>query len=82
EHILIAYLPAEGIIFEADHFPQPPTGGIPPAVPATVAFARALDALDLQYGKLVGAHSPRVAGPADLATALSRKAANADAGGL
>ncbi|MGK2925721.1 MAG: MBL fold metallo-hydrolase, partial [Lysobacterales bacterium] len=43
EHILIAYLPAEGIIFEADHFPQPPTGGIPPAVPATVAFARALD---------------------------------------
>jgi glyoxylase-like metal-dependent hydrolase (beta-lactamase superfamily II) len=82
EHILIAYLPAEGIIFEADHVPQPPTGEMPPAVPATVAFARALDALGLQYGKLVGAHSPRVAGPADLATALGRKAANAAAGGL
>jgi glyoxylase-like metal-dependent hydrolase (beta-lactamase superfamily II) len=77
EHILIAYLPAEGIIFEADHFPQPPTGEIPPAVPATVAFARALDELGLQYGKLVGAHSPRVAGPADLATALQRRPANA-----
>ena len=82
EHILIAFLPAEGIIFEADHFPQPPTGEIPPAVPATVAFARALDELGLQYGKLVGAHSPRVAGPADVATALSRKAANATVGGL
>lgn len=82
EHILIAYLPVEGIIFEADHFPQPPTGVIPPAVPATVAFARALETLELRYGKLVGAHSPRVAGPADLATALSRKPANAAAGGL
>ena len=82
EHILIAWLPAEGIIFEADHFPQPLTGEIPPAVPATVAFARALDELDLPYTKLVGAHSPRVAGPADLAAALSRKAANAAAGGL
>jgi hypothetical protein len=39
ENILIAYLPDEGIIFEADHFPQPRTGVIPPAVPATVAFA-------------------------------------------
>jgi glyoxylase-like metal-dependent hydrolase (beta-lactamase superfamily II) len=82
EHILIAWLPAEGIIFEADHFPQPPNGDIPPAVPATVAFAAALDKLGLEYGKLVGAHSPRVAGPADLAAALNRKAANAGAGGL
>jgi glyoxylase-like metal-dependent hydrolase (beta-lactamase superfamily II) len=77
EHILIAYLPEEGIIFEADHFPQPLNGEIPPAVPATVAFARALDRLDLEYDTLVGAHSPRVAGPEAVATALRRQPANA-----
>ena len=82
EHILIAYLPAERIIFEADHFPQPPNGDIPPAVPATAAFAAALDKLGLDYSKLVGAHSPRVGSPADLATALGRQPANAAAGGL
>ncbi|MDX1381935.1 MAG: MBL fold metallo-hydrolase, partial [Xanthomonadales bacterium] len=77
EHILIAYLPEEGIIFEADHFPQPLNGEIPPAVPATVAFARALDRLDLEYDTLVGAHSPRVAGPEAVATALRRQPATA-----
>jgi glyoxylase-like metal-dependent hydrolase (beta-lactamase superfamily II) len=77
ENILIAYLPDQGIIFEADHFPQPLNGVIPPAVPATVAFAAALDKLDLQYTKIVGAHSPRVASPADLKTALFRESAAA-----
>lgn len=77
ENILIAYLPEEGIIFEADHFPQPLNGVIPPAVPVTVAFAEALDRLGLRYTKIVGAHSPRVAGPADLQTALSRESASA-----
>jgi len=75
ENILIAYLPEQGIIFEADHFPQPLNGIIPPAVPATVAFAEALDRLNLGYSKIVGAHSPRVAGPADVQTALSRESA-------
>lgn len=75
ENILIAYLPAQGIIFEADHFPQPATGVIPPAVPATVAFASALDRLELRYTKLVGAHSQRVASPADLKNSLGRAAA-------
>ena len=80
ENILIAYLPAEGIIFEADHFPQPASGVIPPAVPATVAFGKALNKLDLDYQKIVGAHSPRVATPADLETALSRQPASATGG--
>ncbi len=80
ENILIAWLPDEGIIFEADHFPQPATGVIPPAVPATVAFAQALERLNLDYSKLVGAHSPRIAGPADMATALSRKPAAGSTG--
>jgi glyoxylase-like metal-dependent hydrolase (beta-lactamase superfamily II) len=80
ENILIAYLPDQGIIFEADHFPQPLSGEIPPAVPATVAFAAALDKLDLQYTKIVGAHSPRTATPADLQTALNRESATATGG--
>jgi len=80
ENILIAYLPDEGIIFEADHFPQPATGVIPPAVPATVAFATALDKLGLDYTKIVGAHSKRVAGPSDLADALNHQSASATGG--
>lgn len=80
ENILIAYLPGEGIIFEADHFPQPASGVIPAAVPATKAFAKALDQLDLEYTKLVGAHSARIAGPADVATAISRQPVSATGG--
>lgn len=83
ENLLIAYLPKEGVIFEADHFPQPQTGPMPPAVPATVAFARALDRLSLDYSKIVGAHSPRVGSPAELEAMLSHPAAaSAGAGGL
>jgi glyoxylase-like metal-dependent hydrolase (beta-lactamase superfamily II) len=81
ENILVAWLPAEGILFEADHFPQPATGVIPPAVPATFAFAEALDRLGLKFTKLVGAHSPRTATPADLQTALSRQPAASAAAG-
>lgn len=80
ENILIAHLPDQGIIFEADHFPQPLTGVIPPAVPATKAFAKALADLDLEYSKLVGAHSPRVAGPADVEAALQTRPASAAGG--
>jgi len=75
ENILVAFLPAEGILFEADHFPQPANGVIPPAVPATIAFAEALDRLGLEFATLVGAHSPRIGTPADLRAALSRQPA-------
>lgn len=80
EHLLVAWLPARGILFEADHFPQPPTGVIPPAVPATIAFAAALERLDLPFTRLVGAHSPRVATPEDLRTALERARSVGQAG--
>jgi glyoxylase-like metal-dependent hydrolase (beta-lactamase superfamily II) len=76
ENILIAYLPEQGIIFEADHFPQPANGVIPPAVPATAAFARRLDELNLDYTRLVGTHSPRVASPDDVKKAVGHKGAS------
>ena len=73
EHILMAYVPDVGVIFEADHFPVPQNGIIPPAVPAVEAFAAALEKLDLDYRIIAGTHSPRTAGPEDVKTALSRK---------
>ena len=73
EHLLIAYLPKEKIIFEADHFTLPRTGPIPPAVESTRAFAKAIARLNLDYDKIVGAHSPRIGGPADLQSALNAR---------
>lgn len=79
ENMLIAYLPKEGIIFEADHFPQPQTGPVGPAVPATRAFAKALDDLGLRYNRIVGAHSPNIGTPADLQAMLDHPGAAAGA---
>ena len=81
EHILIAYLPQEGIVFEADHFPQPPTGPLPPAVPATFALAEALAELELDYTMITGAHSRRISGPADLKAVISAGSKSATGAG-
>jgi len=75
EHLLVAYLPKEGILFEADHFPQPRTGPLPPAVPATLAFAEAVDRLNLDVNKIVGAHSPRIGSPAELQAVIESASA-------
>ncbi len=70
EHLLVAYLPEEKILFEADHFSLPQAGPVPPAVSSTRTFAEALERLGLEVDKIVSAHSPRVATMDDLATAL------------
>jgi len=70
-HILVAWLPDEKILFEADHFPQPATGPLPPAVPATVAFAAAIAQRNLDFEKIVGAHSSRVGSASDLQSVLA-----------
>ncbi|MCZ6500492.1 MAG: MBL fold metallo-hydrolase [Gammaproteobacteria bacterium] len=72
EHLLIAYLPSQGIIFEADHFPLPQTGPIPPAIPNTEAFANALTKKNFNVEKIVGAHSPRIASREDLDRSLKQ----------
>ena len=71
EHILVAWLPDEGILFEADHFALPRNGTIPPAVTSTKSFAEALRRHDLEVKKLLSAHSPRVGTMDDLAAALA-----------
>jgi len=70
EHLLVAYLPEEGILFEADHFALPRVGPIPPAVTSTRTFAQALAREELRVRGIVSAHSPRVATMEDLNTAL------------
>lgn len=73
EHLLVAYLPEEGILFEADHFSLPRVGPIPPAVTSTQSFAEALAREELVVKQMLSAHSPRVATPDDLRTALEAK---------
>ncbi len=70
EHFLLVWLPQEKIIFEADHFPQPATGPIPPGVAGTRALAAAIERLGLEFETIVGAHSPRLGSHADLQAAL------------
>ena len=70
EHLLVAWLPDQGILFEADHFPNPANGRMPPAQPVTKALAAAIEANGLDVKKIVGAHSARVATMDDLRTAL------------
>jgi glyoxylase-like metal-dependent hydrolase (beta-lactamase superfamily II) len=76
EHLLIAWLPDEKLIFEADHVQLPRSGPIPPAVQSTRDFAAAIARLGLDYQRIVSAHSSRVGTPADLQAALEGKPAN------
>lgn len=71
EHLLVAWLPEEGILFEADHFAMPQAGPVPPAVTSTRSFAEALRRHELAPKKLLSAHSPRVGTLVDLETALT-----------
>ncbi len=73
EHLLIAYLPNEDILFEADHFSMPRNGAIPPAVSSTRTFAKALERMNLDVKTLLSAHSGRPGTWEDLQTALQTK---------
>ena len=74
EHLLVAYLPAEGILFQADHFNMPRVGPVPPAVTSTRSFAEALAREELVVRKILSAHSPKVGTPEDLRAALEKEA--------
>ncbi|HET6564556.1 MAG TPA: hypothetical protein VFG52_04010, partial [Xanthomonadales bacterium] len=76
EHLLVAWLPKEKILFEADHFPQPRNGPLPPAVQPTRDLAAAISKLGLDYQRIVGAHSSRVGTPGDMQAVLNSKPAN------
>lgn len=71
KHLLVAWLPEEGILFEADHFPNPTNGQMQPAQPVTKRLAEAIKENGLDVKFIVGAHSPRVASIDDLYKALA-----------
>jgi glyoxylase-like metal-dependent hydrolase (beta-lactamase superfamily II) len=73
ENLLVVYLPAEGIVFEADHFPLPLNGTLPPPSNNTRAFVEAVK--DWDFDRLVGAHSPVVGSKSDLMGVVSGKLA-------
>jgi glyoxylase-like metal-dependent hydrolase (beta-lactamase superfamily II) len=60
EHILLPYLPEEGIVFQADHIALPRTGPLPPAISNHRALAEAMATRGLKIKTIAGAHSPRV----------------------
>ena len=73
EHLLVAWLPEEGILFEADHFAMPRVGPVPPAVTSTRTFAEALARAGLKPRVFVSAHSSNPGSPDDLKAALETK---------
>ena len=73
EHLLVAWLPEEGILFEADHFAMPRQGPVPPAVTSTKTFAEALAREGLKVKRFVSAHSPKPGTPENLEEALNRE---------
>jgi glyoxylase-like metal-dependent hydrolase (beta-lactamase superfamily II) len=76
EHLLVAWLLEEKILFEADHFPQPLNGPLPPGVQPTRDLAAALKRLGLDFERIVGAHSSRLGTPADLKASLESQPVN------
>jgi glyoxylase-like metal-dependent hydrolase (beta-lactamase superfamily II) len=73
EHLLVAWLPEEQILFEADHFAMPRVGPVPPAVTSTKTFAEALARQGLEAKQIVSAHSPKPGTREDLEAALNRE---------
>lgn len=76
EHLVVVWLPEEGILFEADHFPNPATGRMPPAQPVTRHLAKEIVKRNMKVKHIVGAHSPRVASWDDMEEALKLKPVN------
>jgi glyoxylase-like metal-dependent hydrolase (beta-lactamase superfamily II) len=71
EHLVVAFLPNEGILFEADHFPNPGNGRFVPAQPVTRHLARAIAERGLEVKTIVGAHSPWQASMQELTDSLA-----------
>jgi glyoxylase-like metal-dependent hydrolase (beta-lactamase superfamily II) len=71
--LLVAFLPEEGLIFQADHFAMPQSGPVPPAVSSTRSFAAALQANDIAVERILSAHSPRVGTIDDLRASLEKE---------
>jgi len=72
EHLLTAYLPKSGIVFEADHFGASATDPMSLASENTKALAAALKKHKLNVKRIASAHNPYVAGVEKLNEAMAK----------
>ncbi len=73
--ILVAYLPKEKILFQADLLNAAANGTIPIAQDVTISFAEKLQQLGLEVEKIYGVHG-RFATPQELRTSIERRRAS------
>src|SRR5689334_7497765 len=73
--MLVAYLPKEKILFQADLLNPAPNGSIPIAQDATLSFSDQLEKLGLQVEKIYGVHG-RATTPAELRTSVEKRRAS------
>jgi flavorubredoxin len=73
--ILVAYLPKEKILFQADMLNPAPNGSIPIAQDVTLSFSEKLQQLGLDVEKIYGVHG-RAATPQELRTSVERRRAS------
>jgi len=73
--MLVAYLPKEKILFQADLLNAAANGSIPIAQDATVSFSEKLQQLGLQVEKIYGVHG-RAATPEELRTSVEKRRAS------
>jgi glyoxylase-like metal-dependent hydrolase (beta-lactamase superfamily II) len=73
--ILVAYLPKEKILFQADMLNPAPNGTIPIAQDVTISFNEKLQQLGLDVEKIYGVHG-RAATPQELRTSVERRRAS------
>ena len=73
--ILVAYLPKQKILFQADLLNPAANGTIPIAQDATVSFSEKLQQLGLDVEKIYGVHG-RPATPQELKTSVERRRAS------
>ena len=73
--MLVAYLPKEKILFQADMLNPNANGSIPIAQDTTVSFSEKLQQLGLQVEKIYGVHG-RAATPAELQASIEKRRAS------
>jgi hypothetical protein len=72
KEMVVAYLPKEKILFQADMFNPAANGSIPIAQDVTISFAEKLKELGLDVEKIYGVHG-RPATPEELQGSIDRR---------
>lgn len=69
---LLFYVPATRTLFMADHFGSPYAEGVPQANVNTASMAEALEPLDINFNRIVTAHTARVYSARDFESSVQR----------